>query len=270
MSTNIKTILKSVLIIGVFSIALHTFAAWTAPTATPPGNNTEAPINVSYELQSKSGPLVVGALRSLGAGIFDDTLTTVGSVGIGTPTPGAKLEVNGQAKITGGVPGQNKVLASDALGLASWKSLSELGGGGGGDSIWLRDSSDALIKPVAPNDSLWLGFNSTIYKSNTSANNSAVRFLHTTGGNAGINTFLGKIAGKGNSITGDGNTGLGYSALENISSGSNNTAIGAASLKITTTGTENTAVGANTLLNNTTGSQNTVVCSNARQPTSRS
>ena len=109
MSTNIKTILKSVLIIGVFSIALHTFAAWTAPTATPPGNNTEAPINVSYELQSKSGPLVVGALRSLGAGIFDDTLTTVGSVGIGTPTPGAKLEVNGQVKITGGVPGQNNV-----------------------------------------------------------------------------------------------------------------------------------------------------------------
>jgi hypothetical protein len=262
MNTNIKTILKSALIIGAFSVALHSFAAWTMPTATPPGNNTQAPINVSYELQSKAGPLVVGAFRSLGAGIFDDTLTTVGSVGIGTTTPGAKLEVNGQVKITGGTPAQNKVLASDSSGLASWKDLSELGGGGSGDGIWFRDSS-GIIKPITPNDKIWLGFDSIIYKSNTSANNNVVKFLHNTGGTSNTNTFLGKGAGNGASITGNGNTGLGYTALEAVSSGGNNTAIGGASMKITTTGSENTAVGANTLLNNTTGSQNTVVGSNA-------
>lgn len=42
------------------------------------------------------------------------------NVGIGTATPGAKLEVAGQIKITGGTPGLNKVLTSDASGLAAW------------------------------------------------------------------------------------------------------------------------------------------------------
>lgn len=45
-----------------------------------------------------------------------------GNVGIGTNTPGAKLEVAGQLKITGGTPGLGKVLTSDANGLASWQT----------------------------------------------------------------------------------------------------------------------------------------------------
>lgn len=47
-------------------------------------------------------------------------LFTGGNVGIGTSTPGAKLEVNGTVKITGGAPGAGKVLTSDGSGLASW------------------------------------------------------------------------------------------------------------------------------------------------------
>ena len=43
-----------------------------------------------------------------------------GNAGIGTDIPGAKLDVNGQIKITGGSPGAGKVLTSDAAGLASW------------------------------------------------------------------------------------------------------------------------------------------------------
>jgi len=43
-------------------------------------------------------------------------------VGIGTASPGAKLDVAGQIKITGGSPGANKVLTSDASGLASWET----------------------------------------------------------------------------------------------------------------------------------------------------
>ena len=47
-----------------------------------------------------------------------------GEVGIGTTAPGAKLEVAGQVKITGGDPGAGKVLTSDGDGLASWESAS--------------------------------------------------------------------------------------------------------------------------------------------------
>lgn len=50
------------------------------------------------------------------------TLATTGNVGIGTTGPTAKLEVNGQIKITGGGPGTSKVLTSDANGLASWSA----------------------------------------------------------------------------------------------------------------------------------------------------
>lgn len=49
---------------------------------------------------------------------------STGYVGIGTTNPEAKLEVNGQVKITGGTPGVNKVLTSDAVGLASWSNTS--------------------------------------------------------------------------------------------------------------------------------------------------
>lgn len=49
--------------------------------------------------------------------------TATGGVGIGTsPSAGAKLEVAGQVKITGGTPGLGKILTSDASGLASWQT----------------------------------------------------------------------------------------------------------------------------------------------------
>ena len=46
-------------------------------------------------------------------------------VGIGTTDPKAKLDVSGSVKITGGSPGADKCLTSDATGLASWKALAK-------------------------------------------------------------------------------------------------------------------------------------------------
>ena len=43
------------------------------------------------------------------------------NVGIGTSTPDAKLEVAGNVKISGGSPGEGKVLTSDENGLAIWQ-----------------------------------------------------------------------------------------------------------------------------------------------------
>jgi hypothetical protein len=47
-----------------------------------------------------------------------------GNVGIGTASPGARLDVNGQVQIRGGTPDTGKVLtASNANGLATWQAL---------------------------------------------------------------------------------------------------------------------------------------------------
>lgn len=61
------------------------------------------------------------------------SLTGSGNVGVGVSDPSAKFEVAGQLKITGGGPGQGKVLTSDANGLASWQTPT--GGGTGNFSL---------------------------------------------------------------------------------------------------------------------------------------
>ena len=49
-------------------------------------------------------------------------LSVLGSVGIGTATPQAKLDIAGNIKIADGTQGAGKVLTSDANGLASWQT----------------------------------------------------------------------------------------------------------------------------------------------------
>jgi hypothetical protein len=61
-----------------------------------------------------------------------------GNTGIGAQNPSAKLEVNGQVKITGGTPGTGKVLTSDAAGLASWVSPTV---------TWLKNGSNVYYSP---------------------------------------------------------------------------------------------------------------------------
>ena len=55
--------------------------------------------------------------------IIDDA----GNVGIGVTDPDAELEINGQVKITDGTQGADKVLTSDANGLATWETSSGSG-----------------------------------------------------------------------------------------------------------------------------------------------
>ncbi|MBU4298589.1 hypothetical protein KJ636_00915 [Patescibacteria group bacterium] len=48
-------------------IVVSIIYAWTEPTASPPGDNVSAPINVGPTLQYKSGVLGVGGLQTDGS-----------------------------------------------------------------------------------------------------------------------------------------------------------------------------------------------------------
>jgi hypothetical protein len=78
-----------------------------------------------------------------------------GYVGIGTVTPGAKLEVNGQVKITDGTQGLGKVLTSNANGLASWLLPAS------SSSYWTASGAD-----IYNNNSgnVGIGINSPLYR----------------------------------------------------------------------------------------------------------
>jgi hypothetical protein len=77
---------------------------------------------VSKETGSNSGN--IGFFTGNGDNTADMVIAASGNVGIGATSPGAKLEVAGQVKITGGTPGAGKVLTSDAAGLATWTTPS--------------------------------------------------------------------------------------------------------------------------------------------------
>lgn len=92
-----------ILIIGfLLAIAVsQVFAAFSEPTAAPPGNNASEPLNVSGTGQAKAGGLI---LNTGGASV--GLIVDQGTVGIGTVTPdlAVKLEVvGGTTKTTGGL-----------------------------------------------------------------------------------------------------------------------------------------------------------------------
>jgi len=94
-----------------------------------------------------------------------------GNVGINTTGPGAKLEVAGQIKITGGTPGAGKVLTSDASGLATWttpaggglpsgtsgQTLRNDGTGWVANSILFNNGTNIGIGNTSPGVSLHVG-----------------------------------------------------------------------------------------------------------------
>ncbi len=100
-----------------------------------------------------------------------------GNLGIGTMNPGAKLEVAGQVKITGGTPGAGKVLTSDGTGLASWVTPT---------TTWLKNGSDiyyntgrVAIGMTFPRYEL------TIYQDN----DPHIGFYNSTSGTSGTDGF---------------------------------------------------------------------------------
>jgi len=191
-------------------------------------------------------------------GVETHRFTKAGNVGIGTVDPGARLEVAGQVKITGGTPGPGKVLISDAVGLASWATPTGDNLGDhtattqlkmGNYAVW--SSSDITAARYQINGSTMVavlpGMNSIAYGLNAGRSNVV---------SGDYNTFIGNDAGASNT-TADNNTANGYAALYSNTTGNGNTANGGSALYFNTTGFQNTANGYYALYSNTAGSRNT-------------
>ena len=104
-SSKIVALVFGVIVI-CFAVAVYV-SAWTEPRTSPPGDNVDPPLNVSNDGQAKIGGLAL----NIGAdgvpstdGATNGLLVYDGNVGIGTPTPSVKLEIQGgPTKTTGGL-----------------------------------------------------------------------------------------------------------------------------------------------------------------------
>jgi len=198
-----------------------------------------------------------------------------GDVGIGTASPGARLEVNGKVKVTGGSPAAGKVLTSDAGGLATWQTPSI-----GGDSDWLISGNDMYS---IPSGNVGIGTTTPTTKLDVTGSINTTA-SYEIGGQNGLsvygtgslsvgpgaganktgrhNTFVGQHAGQSNS-TGGSNTFLGYNAGCDTTTGFENAFVGMESGSQNTTGTRNTFIGAFAGQLNTTGGANTFLGNSA-------
>ncbi|RLD86242.1 MAG: hypothetical protein DRJ09_12005, partial [Bacteroidetes bacterium] len=182
-----------------------------------------------------------------------------GKIGIGVQNPTARLEVNGQVKITGGNPGDGKVLQSNADGLASW---------------------EILPADIDIHDELYDTDSNTLIQVEKNSNEDKIRF--EMGGteyfvfdhgrlaikNTGNSVFIGNSAGSSDDLTSNYNVFVGDAAGHSNTSGSNNTALGNTALYTNVSGNNNTAIGSGSLMYNTGNSNSALGTSALRANTS--
>jgi hypothetical protein len=190
-----------------------------------------------------------------------------GNVGIGTTSPSAKLDVNGDATINDIRVGKgansvagNTVLGENALDAAvtganntavGLQSLSANTSGADNTAV----GRFALNVNTTGSDNTAVGKNAldsnTTASSNTAIGNNALT-ANTTGGN---NVAVGNNALDANT-TASSNIAIGHAALTDNTTGAQNVAVGRATLGANTTASNNTGIGHNALLSNTTGESN--------------
>lgn len=215
------------------------------------GIGTTSPVN---RLDIEGG-LAVGATYSGTSAASTNGAIIEGNVGIGNPSPTAKLDIVGAIKIVDGTQGLNKVLTSDANGLASWATPS-------GSSLI---SNPGTFNLFAGSGVSTASTDNAIFGANAGANNTGP-YNVIVGANAAINktagslnTIVGWFAGKSISSPGDGNTLVGAQSGENTTANGLNSFFGEKSGQGNTTGGENTFIGDRAGITNTTGFYNTTL-----------
>ena len=220
-------------------------ASWVAPTSL---SITETDPQVSSSTTSRV-PRWSGTTLSDGS-IFDNGT----NVGIGTTSPGQKLDVSGTTKTTnlqmtsGATNGY--VLQSDASGNASWVSSSSIAtvqtkiqDADADTKIQTEESSDEdKIRFDLGGTQRWL-----------------MQSARLEPDNSGHSVFIGESAGAADDLNENYNVGVGYKALTLNTSGAANVAIGREALAANTSGSINVAVGRYAMQKNTTGQINVAV-----------
>jgi hypothetical protein len=146
-----KSIAKFAILSIIFTLALsvnYLFAAWTGPTAPPPGNNTPTPVNVGTVNQVKDGSLGLNGLSVFGSGYFQNrvgiNVPIVKEIIDGKETSVAKISTDGDRDLNldiEGAVGAKYYCDENGNNCITAAALAALIAEGGGDTTII--SSDA-------------------------------------------------------------------------------------------------------------------------------
>src|ERR1035437_9157308 len=118
MKTDIVNYIKILFLTVILVTGASYLKAWSGATQTAPNGNVAAPLNIGTTVQTKLGSLVLNAATPI--------QNAIGLTVFGTST------FNGHIIIADGTQGADKVLISDANGVAKWVPISSLSLGGSG------------------------------------------------------------------------------------------------------------------------------------------
>jgi hypothetical protein len=192
-----------------------------------------------------NGMTVGATTASTGAFTSLTASTTLGVTGVSTLTGGAVVEGLTVGKGAGAVSTNTAVGASALSGSNTGNNNTAIG-------------RNALTANTSGAQNVAVGTDANTTNT-TGQDNITIGYFAGRGiTTSSYNTAIGTLSVGSNSNPGNGNTGIGYYALNTVT-GTGNTAVGRQAAEVMTSGSNNTAIGAFALDANTTASNNTAV-----------